>query len=120
MYIANITTATITLKLSYFVFKNSGFIVCINIAGIVNPITANNNILELVSITFLLKLCVLYFNPPANILAPSTNNIFPITEPAIEALTTSNKPSFNAKNEIISSVAFPKVAFKKPPNFGPV
>ena len=46
--------------------------------------------------------------------------MFPITEPAIEALTTSNKPSFNAKNEIISSVAFPKVAFKKPPNFGPV
>ena len=41
-------------------------------------------------------------------------------EPAIEDFTTSNKPDFKAKKEIISSVALPKVAFKKPPILGPV
>lgn len=53
-------------------------------------------------------------------LAPSTSNIFPITDPSIDAFTTSNKPAFKAKNEIISSVAFPNVAFKNPPILDPV
>jgi hypothetical protein len=39
----------------------------------------------------------------------------PITDPAIEDFTTSKRPSLRAKNDIISSVAFPKVPFKKPP-----
>ena len=32
---------------------------------------------------------------------------------------TSNKPSLRAKNDIISSVAFPNVPFKNPPILGP-
>ena len=63
----------------------------------------------------LLNFWLLCLRPPISILAPNTNKIFPIIDPAIEDLTTSNNPFFNAKNDIINSVAFPKVAFKKPP-----
>ena len=75
--------------------------------------------LEETSDTFWLNFWVLYLSPPANILAPITSNIFPITAPAIDDFTTSNKPSLRAKIDIISSVAFPKVPFKNPPILGP-
>ena len=45
--------------------------------------------------------------------------MFPITAPAIDDFTTSNRPSLSAKNDIISSVAFPNVPFKNPPILGP-
>jgi len=51
---------------------------------------------------------------------PKTNKILPRTEPANDALTTSKRPARIAKYAIINSVALPKVAFKKPPNLGPV
>ena len=111
--------ATKMLKPSYRVLSNVGSTVWVKRAGIQRPMTANNNILDETSATFWLNFCVLYFNPPANILAPTTNKILPITDPEIDDLTTSNNPCFKAKNEIISSVAFPNVPFKKPPILGP-
>ena len=116
----NITIATTRLKPSYRVFNKLGFIVWVKKAGTHKPIKENKSMLEVVSTTFILKFCVLCFKPPINILAPKTSSIFPIIEPAIDDFTTSNKPDFKAKKEIISSVALPKVAFKNPPILGPV
>ena len=42
-----------------------------------------------------------------------------MTAPAMDDFTMSNRPCFSAKKEIISSVALPKVPFKKPPILGP-
>ena len=88
-------------------------------AGIHKPKTANKSMEEDTSLTLTLNFCVLYFNPPASILAPTTKSIFPITAPAIDDFTTSNKPSLSAKIDIISSVALPNVPFKNPPILGP-
>ena len=74
---------------------------------------------EVTSLTFSLNFCVLNFSPPASILAPTTKRTFPMTAPAMDDFTISNKPCFSAKKEIISSVALPKVPFKKPPILGP-
>jgi hypothetical protein len=46
--------------------------------------------------------------------------MLPMIEPTIEALTTSWRPSFSAKNAMISSGALPNVTFMKPPIPGPV
>ncbi len=46
--------------------------------------------------------------------------MFPITEPTIEAFTTSWRPLFSAKKAMISSGALPKVTFSRPPMPGPV
>ena len=54
------------LKPSYLVFNKSGFNVWVKKAGIHNPISENNSILEVTSITFLLNFCVLCFKPPAS------------------------------------------------------
>ncbi len=92
---------------------------CVNRDGIQGPKTVNSNMLEGTSETVWLKGWFLYFKLPANILAPRTNRILPMTAVAIEDLTTSNKPSLRAKKEIINSVAFPKVPFKNPSILGP-
>ena len=76
--------------------------------------------LDVTSTIFLLNFWFLCFKPPINILPPKTSNIFPIIEPAIDDFTTSNNSYLRAKNDIINSVAFPKVAFKNPPILGPV
>ena len=44
----------------------------------------------------------------------------PITEPAIEAFTTSISPALSANMPMMSSVALPNVAFKSPPMAGDV
>ena len=41
-------------------------------------------------------------------------------DPVIEARTTSGRPSDTATSAMISSGAFPKLAFKRPPIPGPV
>jgi len=51
--------------------------------------------------------------------APSTSKIFPMMEPAIDAFTMSWSPACKAVSAIISSAAFPKVAFKSPPIASP-
>ena len=53
--------------------------------------------------------------PPTSMAAPSTSRMFPITEPTIDAFTTSCRPLFNAKKAMISSGALPKVTFSRPP-----
>ena len=58
--------------------------------------------------------------PPAISEKPSTSSRLPITEPVSEPRTTSVKPSWTAMSAMISSGAFPKVAFRKPPMPGPV
>ena len=41
-------------------------------------------------------------------------------EPVRDALTTSVSPAWSAKNAMISSAILPNVAFRTPPNCGPV
>ena len=45
--------------------------------------------------------------------------MLPRIEPAIDALTTSWRPSLSAKNAMISSGALPNVTFSRPPMPGP-
>ena len=68
---------------------------------------------------FLLNFWILNFSPPHSMDMPSTSSILPMTDPAREAFTTSNIPAFMATNAMISSVALPKVAFRRPPIFCP-
>ena len=89
------------LKPSYCVFSKSGDIVWVNNAGTHSPISENKSILEVTLTTSRLNFCVLCFNPPINILRPRTNNTLPMRDPVIENFTTSNKPAFNAKNDIV-------------------
>lgn len=114
IYNINIIIDTARFKFSYLVFNNSLGKVCVNTAGIHNPITANKSILEVTSTTFLLNFWVLCFIPPHSILAPNTNKILPIIDPAIDDFTTSNNPCFKAKNEIINSVALQMLHLKSP------
>jgi hypothetical protein len=67
-----------------------------------------------------LNVCLSRGRPPTSIDAPITSRMFPITEPTMEAFTTSWSPSIRAKNAMISSGAFPKVTFRSPPMPGPV
>src|SRR5215217_6938696 len=57
--------------------------------------------------------------PPTNIAAPMTSRMFPRIEPTSEALTTSCRPSRNAKKAMMISGALPNVTLRKPPMPGP-
>jgi hypothetical protein len=57
---------------------------------------------------------------PIAIASPSTSSRFETTLPASEPRTTFGSPSATAKTAMISSGAFPKLAFRKPPIPGPV
>lgn len=65
----------------------------------------------------LLKICsfLLKTIPPLKNAHPSTSNIFDKIDPSKESWTTRVIPLFNAYIEMISSVAFPKVALRRPP-----
>jgi hypothetical protein len=45
--------------------------------------------------------------------------MLPMIDPVIEAWTSSSRPFWMAKIVMISSVAFPNVAFSSPPTVGP-
>ena len=93
--------------------------VWVKIAGMAMASTDRSSMLDVMLIEFLLKVWVLNFTPPQSMDMPSTSRMLPITEPASDALTTSNIPAFIATNAMISSVALPKVAFRSPPIFCP-
>ena len=57
---------------------------------------------------------------PARSENPRTSSRFPTTEPVSDPRTTSVRPSLTAIKAMISSGAFPNVAFRKPPMPGPV
>src|SRR6266403_2273720 len=67
-----------------------------------------------------LNRCSLYFVPPHKIDSPSTSRMLPIIEPAIDALTTLLRPFESAITAMISSAAFPNVAFNNPPAPSPI
>ena len=54
-------------------------------------------------------------SPPQKNAHPSTSNKFDKIEPNNDSWTIRINPLFKAKIDIISSVAFPKVAFNRPP-----
>ena len=58
--------------------------------------------------------------PPKRSEKPSTRSRFPTTLPVSDPRTTSVRPSLTAISAMMSSGAFPKVAFRKPPMPGPV
>src|SRR5437016_6965191 len=62
-----------------------------------------------------LNRCSLYLVPPHKIDSPNTSRMLPIIEPAIDALTTLLRPFESAITAMISSAAFPNVAFNNPP-----
>src|SRR2546427_406571 len=88
-------------------------------AGITRPMTATTSIVIWIPDASREKCCTLYFTPPANMLNPRTKSRFPTTEPVSDAFTTSVKPRDRAKIAMMSSVAFPNVAFRRPPTPGP-
>jgi hypothetical protein len=53
--------------------------------------------------------------PPQKREVPSTSSRLERTEPRREHLTTSILPSMSAKSAMMSSVALPHVAFRRPP-----
>ena len=57
---------------------------------------------------------------PTRSVKPRTSRRLPAIEPTSDALTTSVSPSERAMTAMISSGAFPNVAFRKPPIPGPV
>src|SRR4029077_8557159 len=67
-----------------------------------------------------LNRCSLYFVPPHRIDSPSTSRMLPIIEPVIDALTTLLRPFESATTAMISSAAFPNVAFNNPPAPSPI
>src|SRR5437868_9102116 len=67
-----------------------------------------------------LNRCSLYFVPPHKIDSPSTSRMLPIIEPAIDALTTPLRPFESAITAMMSSAAFPNVAFNNPPAPSPI
>src|SRR2546426_5083565 len=52
-------------------------------------------------------------------LTPRTRRMFPMIEPVIDAFTTPTRPLDRATRAMSSSVAFPNVAFRRPPRPGP-
>src|SRR5438876_391547 len=88
-------------------------------AGITRAITATTNIVTWIPDASREKVCDLWRNPPASMLTPRTRRTFPMIEPVREALTTSVRPLDRAKIAMISSVALPKVALRRPPTPGP-
>src|SRR5438876_5834741 len=87
--------------------------------GITRAITATTNIVTWIPDASREKVCDLWRNPPASMLTPRTRRTFPMIEPVREALTTSVRPLDRAKIAMISSVALPKVALRRPPTPGP-
>src|SRR6267143_4525295 len=67
-----------------------------------------------------LNRCSLYFVPPHKIDSPSTSRMLPMIEPAIDALTTPLRPFESAITAMMSSAAFPNVAFSNPPAPSPI
>ena len=118
-YTSSISNATTTLKPSYSVVRLDSGNACVNIAGMPRPSTENSSMLEVMFIECILNFCILCLMPPASMDIPRTSRMLPITEPASEAFTTSNRPSFMATKAMMSSVAFPNVAFRRPPIFCP-
>lgn len=82
-------------------------------------ITANMSKPELCLASYTLNSWRLYFRPPMKNDRPATRRRLPRTDPVSDASTMPVSPSRNAKIEMISSTAFPNVAFKRPPILGP-
>lgn len=89
-------------------------------AGITMAAVARNKVEALVFAAVVLNTCSSFPSPPKKKAIPRIKSRFPMIEPVIEAFTISVRPACRAKMLIISSVAFPKVAFNKPPRAGPV
>src|SRR6476659_886603 len=60
-----------------------------------------------------------FLRPPTRNDAPRTRSVLPRIEPVMDAVATSSCPARIAKIVMISSAAFPNVAFRTPPTFGP-
>ena len=91
-----------------------------NSAGRVSAAVASRSIAAWALAAVWLNVCFSRGRPPTSIAAPRTSRMFPITEPTIDAFTTSWSPLFSAKKAMISSGAFPNVTFRRPPMPGPV
>src|SRR5204863_237078 len=88
--------------------------------GTRRPMTDSSIIVELVPAIPRSKRCVPFLRPPTRSEKPRMRSRFPRIDPTIEAFTRSSFPAFSATTVMISSAAFPSVAFRSPPAFGPV
>ena len=66
-----------------------------------------------------LKVCSLRRQPPTTMAPPATSSRLPRIDPVTDAFTTAFRPFVSAMTAMISSAAFPKVAFSRPPHVGP-
>ena len=76
---------------------------------------ANSNRQQWTEIVALEKVWVFLVSPPTRKAVPITSKRLLITEPRSESWTTRKRPPRRAKMDTISSVAFPNVAFRRPP-----
>ncbi len=126
IYTHNNEIATLSLKnciFSWFTFSSpieeDENTVVANSVGIANPII-DKKIMDDCNPAFsLLNNCSFLWNPPAIILNPKINMIFPSIAPVIDAFTRSINPALIATIEIIISAALPKVTFKSEPRVEP-
>src|SRR6185437_16301370 len=88
--------------------------------GTPSPITARASIEELIPATRRSNVWVPWRTPPTTNDAPRTSRVLPRIEPVMDAVATSSWPALMAKMVMISSAAFPNVAFSTPPIFGPL
>ena len=91
-----------------------------NSAGIAKAIVTRKSDEPLASAAVLLNVCDFLPFPPRSMARPRTSRRLPMIEPVSEAFTTSGKPARSARNQMISSVAFPNVELSSPPAAGEV
>src|ERR1041384_5166432 len=84
--------------------------------GMMSAMAANEREIPEVRAPLALKTCSLCFTPPNKAERPRTRRMLPMIEPVIEALTTPVSPFERAMPAMISSAAFPNVAFNNPPS----
>src|SRR6476646_7944223 len=90
-----------------------------NAVGSPRPITARASIEAFIPAIRWSNVWIPFRRPPSRNEAPSTRSVFPRIEPVMDAVATSSWPARMAKIVMISSAAFPNVAFRTPPTFGP-
>ena len=98
----------------------ASLVVSAKIAGTNRPMSASVSSAAFAEASFELNVWVPWRRPPSRTLAPRTSSRLPMIEPVSDALTTSMRPAWSAKNAMISSAMLPNVALRIPPTCGPV
>mmetsp|Transcript_1578 Transcript_1578/g.4600 ORF Transcript_1578/g.4600 Transcript_1578/m.4600 type:complete len:257 (+) Transcript_1578:1166-1936(+) len=84
-------------------------------AGMLMPRMLMSRRVVLADAAVALNFCIGLVMPPATHEQPSTRRVLDMIEPRSDTCTTESRPLARAKRLTMSSVAFPNVAFRRPP-----